>query len=169
MPNKKLTDADKAQIVWLRREGAKTEDIAKKLQISRKTVSKILNEEGNSQMLAEYDQKLQKSMQEFLESQQGTVQALIKQILESSGKDIAKARLGEKMKALKVLIEAFPAKQTDGEIPVRFSLWGKEIQVADWREEHPRDEDGKFADKGGEKKSSAQRIKGVFERRKSKK
>jgi len=52
---------------------------------------------------------------------------------------------------------------------VRFSLWGKEIQVADWREEHPRDEDGKFADKGGEKKSSAQRIKGVFERRKSKK
>lgn len=107
MPNKKLTDADKAQIVWLRREGAKTEDIAKKLQISRKTVSKILNEEGNSQMLAEYDQKLQKSMQEFLESQQGTVQSLIRQILESSGKDIAKARLGEKMKALKVLSEIF--------------------------------------------------------------
>ena len=42
--------------------------------------------------------------------------------------------------------------------------------MADWREEeHPRDEDGKFADKGGDKKSSAQRIKGVFERRKSKK
>ena len=53
---------------------------------------------------------------------------------------------------------------------MRFSLRGKEIQVADWREEeHLRDEDGKFADKGGEKKSSAQRIKGVFERRKSKK
>lgn len=110
MANKKLTDADKAQIVWLRREGAKTEDIAEKLQISRKTVSKILNEEGNSQILAEYDQKLQKSMQEFLESQQGTVQSLIKKILESSAKDIAKAHLGEKMKALKVLIEAFPVK-----------------------------------------------------------
>ena len=39
-----------------------------------------------------------------------------------------------------------------------------------WREEeHPRDNDGKFADKSGDKKSSAQRIKDVFERRKSKK
>lgn len=51
---------------------------------------------------------------------------------------------------------------------MRFSLRGKEIQVADWREEeHPRDNDGKFADKGGDKKSSAQRIKDVFERRKT--
>lgn len=115
MPNKKLTDADKAQIVWLRREGAKTEDIAKKLQISRKTVSKILNEEGNSQKLAEYENRVQKSMQEFLESQQGTVQALIKKILDSSRKDIEKAPLSVKMKALKVLIEAFPASQTDGD------------------------------------------------------
>ena len=40
--------------------------------------------------------------------------------------------------------------------------------MADWREEeHPRDEDGKFTDKGGDKKSSAQRIKDVFERRKT--
>lgn len=119
MPNKKLTDADKAQIVWLRREGAKTEDIAKKLQISRKTVSKILNEEGNSQMLAEYDQKLQKSMQEFLESQEGTVQSLIKKILDSSGKDIEKAPLSVKMKALKVLCDIFaPTQAAENDVSV---------------------------------------------------
>lgn len=114
MANQKLTDADKAQIIWLRREGAKTEDIAKKLQISRKTVSKILNEEGNSQKLAEYDQKVQKSMQEFLEGQQGTVQSLIKKILDSSGKDIEKAPLSVKMKVLKVLCDIFAPTQADG-------------------------------------------------------
>ena len=51
---------------------------------------------------------------------------------------------------------------------MRFSLWGKEIQVADWREEeHSRIEDGKFTDKGGDKKSSVEKIKGFFERRKT--
>lgn len=50
---------------------------------------------------------------------------------------------------------------------MRFSLRGKEIQVADWREEeHPRDEDGKFTDKGGDKRSSIDRIKRIIEERK---
>ena len=50
---------------------------------------------------------------------------------------------------------------------MRFSLRGKEIQVADWREEeHPRDEDGKFADKGGKKVSSIDRIRRIIEERK---
>ena len=50
---------------------------------------------------------------------------------------------------------------------MRFSLRGKEIQVADWREEeHPRDEDGKFTDKGGKKVSSIDRIRRIIEERK---
>lgn len=50
---------------------------------------------------------------------------------------------------------------------MRFSLWGKEIQVVDWREEeHPRIEDGKFTDKGEKKVSSINRIKRILEERK---
>lgn len=40
--------------------------------------------------------------------------------------------------------------------------------MTNWKEsEHPRDKDGKFTDKGGEKKSSVERIKDVFEKRKT--
>ena len=39
-----------------------------------------------------------------------------------------------------------------------------------WREEeHPRDEDGKYTDKGGEKKSSVERIRHIIEKRKQEK
>ena len=39
-----------------------------------------------------------------------------------------------------------------------------------WREEeHPRDNDGKFADKGGEKKSSVERIRHIIEKHKQEK
>ena len=46
-------------------------------------------------------------MQEFLEAQQGTVQALIHDILESVQGDIKEAKLRDKMGALKILVEAF--------------------------------------------------------------
>ena len=50
---------------------------------------------------------------------------------------------------------------------MRFSLRGKEIQVADWREEeHPRIEDGTFTYKNADKRSSIDRIKRIMEERK---
>ena len=50
---------------------------------------------------------------------------------------------------------------------MRFSLWEQEMQVADWREEkHPRDNDGKFTDKGEKKVSSIDRIRRILEERK---
>ena len=50
---------------------------------------------------------------------------------------------------------------------MRFSLRGKEIQVADWREEeHPRIEDGTFTYKDADKRSSIDRIKRIMEERK---
>ena len=53
---------------------------------------------------------------------------------------------------------------------MRFSLRGKEMQVADWREEeHPRDKDGKFTDKGEKKAGSIDRIKSIVEKRKQEK
>lgn len=53
---------------------------------------------------------------------------------------------------------------------MRFSLRGKEIKVTDWREEeHPRDKDGKFTDKGEKKAVSIDRIKSIVEKRKQEK
>ncbi len=53
---------------------------------------------------------------------------------------------------------------------MRFSLREKEMQVADWREEeHPRDKDGKFTDKGEKKAVSIDRIKSIVEKRKQEK
>lgn len=117
MANIKLTEADKAQIVWLRAQGATTKDIAEKLHVTRKTVSTILNDKNAESKVTEYQAKVTElvtqSMREFLDEQQGTVQSLIRQILESASGDIAKARLGEKMKALETLAKVFPVRQDE--------------------------------------------------------
>ena len=117
MANIKISEADKAQIVWMRAQGASTVDIAEKLHVTRKTVSTILNDKNAQSKVTEYQAKVTEmvtqSMKEFLDEQQGTVQSLIRQILESASGDIAKARLGEKMKALETLAKVFPVRQDE--------------------------------------------------------
>ena len=117
MANIKISEADKAQIVWMRAQGASTVDIAEKLHVTRKTVSTILNDKNAQSKVTEYQAKVTemvtRSMKEFLDEQQGTVQSLIRQILESASGDIAKARLGEKMKALETLAKVFPVRQDE--------------------------------------------------------
>lgn len=117
MANIKISEADKAQIVWMRAQGASTVDIAEKLHVTRKTVSTILNDKNAQSKVTEYQSKVTEmvtqSMKEFLDEQQGTVQSLIRQILESASGDIAKARLGEKMKALETLAKVFPVRQDE--------------------------------------------------------
>ena len=117
MANIKISEADKAQIDWMRAQGASTVDIAEKLHVTRKTVSTILNDKNAQSKVTEYQAKVTEmvtqSMKEFLDEQQGTVQSLIRQILESASGDIAKARLGEKMKALETLAKVFPVRQDE--------------------------------------------------------
>ena len=104
----KLSNADRAQIIQLYAQGNVTQaELAEKYHVNRSAIAKLLNEKESIQKVTEYKEKVYKSMQEFLESQQGTVQALIHDILESVQGDIKGAKLRDKMGALKILVEAF--------------------------------------------------------------
>lgn len=105
----KLSNVDRAQIIQLYAQGNVTQaELAEKYHVTRSAIAKLLNEKESIQKVTEYKEKVYKSMQEFLESQQGTVQALIHDILESVQGDIKGAKLRDKMGALKILVEAFP-------------------------------------------------------------
>lgn len=104
----KLSNVDRAQIIQLYAQGNVTQaELAEKYHVTRSAIAKLLNEKESIQKVAEYREKVYKSMQDFLESQQGTVQALIRDILESVQGDIKEAKLRDKMGALKILVEAF--------------------------------------------------------------
>lgn len=104
----KLSNVDRAQIIQLYAQGNVTQaELAEKYHVTRSAIAKLLNEKESIQKVTECREKVYKSMQEFLESQQGTVQALIRDILESAQGDIKEARLRDKMGALKILVEAF--------------------------------------------------------------
>lgn len=104
----KLSNVDRAQIIQLYAQGNVTQaELAEKYHVTRSAIAKLLNEKESIQKVAECREKVYKSMQEFLETQQGTVQALIRDILESVQGDIKEAKLRDKMGALKILVEAF--------------------------------------------------------------
>ena len=104
----KLSNVDRAQIIQLYAQGNVTQaELAEKYHVTRSAIAKLLNEEESVKKVTEYKEKVYKSMQEFLESQQGTVQALIHDILASVQGDIKEAKLRDKMGALKILVEAF--------------------------------------------------------------
>ena len=104
----KLSNVDRAHIIQLYAQGNVTQaELAEKYHVTRSAIAKLLNEEESVKKVTEYKEKVYKSMQEFLESQQGTVQALIHDILESVQGDIKGAKLRDKMGALKILVEAF--------------------------------------------------------------
>ena len=104
----KLSNVDRAQIIQLYAQGNVTQaELAEKYHVTRSAIAKLLNEKESVKKVTEYKEKVYKSMQEFLESQQGTVQALIHDILESVQGDIKGAKLRDKMGALKILVEAF--------------------------------------------------------------
>lgn len=104
----KLSNVDRAQIIQLYAQGNVTQaELAEKYHVTRSAIAKLLNEKESIQKVTECREKVYKSMQDFLESQQGTVQALIRDILESVQGDIKGAKLRDKMGALKILVEAF--------------------------------------------------------------
>lgn len=104
----KLSNVDRAQIIQLYAQGNVTQaELAEKYHVTRSAIAKLLNEKESVKKVTEYKEKVYKSMQEFLEAQQGTVQALIHDILESVQGDIKGAKLRDKMGALKILVEAF--------------------------------------------------------------
>ena len=106
----KLSNADREQIILLYAQGNVTQaELAKKFNVSTTAIAKLLAKGESCEKVKKYEEKVYKSMQEFLESQQGTVQALIHDILESAQGDIKEAKLRDKMGALKILVEAFPA------------------------------------------------------------
>ena len=106
----KLTNADKEQMILLYAQGGVTqEELAQKYHVTRSAVAKLLSKSESIQKVTKYEEKVYKSMQEFLEEQQGTVQALIKDILDSAAGDIKEAMLRDKMGALKRLSEVFPS------------------------------------------------------------
>lgn len=106
----KLSNADREQIILLYAQGNVTQaELAKKFNVSTTAIAKLLAKGESCEKVKKYEEKVYKSMQEFLEAQQGTVQALIHDILASVQGDIKEAKLRDKMGALKILVEAFPA------------------------------------------------------------
>ena len=104
----KLSNADREQIILLYAQGNVTQaELAKKFNVSTTAIAKLLAKGESCEKVKKYEEKVYKSMQEFLESQQGTVQALIHDILVSVQGDIKGAKLRDKMGALKILVEAF--------------------------------------------------------------
>lgn len=104
----KLTDRQRKQIIAEYASGGVSQrELAQRYQVSQKTISKILSTEEVRQMVSDKKNENTRSMLEFLDAQKGIAQNLISQLLQSSGEDIQKASLRDKMGAIKILSEVF--------------------------------------------------------------
>lgn len=114
----KLTDRQRKQIIaeYINGGGAVSQrTLAARYQVTQKTISKILNAPDVQGKVSEVKESNSKSMIEFLESQRGSVQTIMRTILDGAVKDLEKASLRDKMGALKILNEVFGVSGTESE------------------------------------------------------
>ena len=115
----KLTDLQKKKIVaeYVAGDGNITQAVlAKKYNVSQKTISLILNNPEISKKIFEKKRENTLSMLEWLDEQKNTAQSLMQKILDTSINNIEGACLRDKMGALKILSDVFmQAKDTSSE------------------------------------------------------
>lgn len=111
----KLTDRQRKQIIaeYVAGDGKISQTLlAKKYNVSQRTISTILNNKEISKKVLEKKEQNTLSMLEWLDEQKEVAQILMKKILDSSAQNIDDACLRDKMGALKILSEVF--SQTNG-------------------------------------------------------
>lgn len=107
----KLTDRQRKQIIAEYVEGGISQRaLAKKYNVSQKTISAILANKEVRQKVSDKKNENTLSMLAFLDSRKEKAQSLMDAILDSARSDIKKAPLRDKMGAFKILSESFGGK-----------------------------------------------------------
>ena len=111
----KLTDRQRKQIIAEYVEGGISQRaLAKKYNVSQKTISTILSNTEVRQKVLDKKNENTLSMLAFLDSRKEKAQSLMDAILDFARADIKKAPLRDKMGAFKILSESFGGKSGDG-------------------------------------------------------
>lgn len=107
----KITEIQRQQIIstYISGNGDISQAVlAQKYQVSRSTISKILNSEEVKKLINEKKEQNILSMLEYIESKQGEAQSLMSEILAKAGVKLkADNSLRDLMGALKILAEVF--------------------------------------------------------------
>lgn len=107
----KLTDRQRKQIIAEYVEGGISQRaLAKKYNVSQKTISTILTDKEVRQKVSDKKNENTLSMLAFLDSRKEKAQSLMDAILDAAQSDIKKAPLRDKMGAFKILSESFGGK-----------------------------------------------------------
>lgn len=111
----KLSDRQRKQIIAEYVEGGISQRaLARKYNVSQKTVSTILANTEVRQKVSDKKNENTLSMLAFLDSRKEKAQRLMDAILESAESDIKNAPLRDKMGAFKILSESFGGKNGEG-------------------------------------------------------
>ena len=112
----KLTDRQRKRIAAVYANGGISQrELAKRYNVTQKTISTILNTPEVKQKVSEKKEENTLSMLEFMESQKDQAQTLMQKILSCAEADIKKASLRDKMGAFKILSDVFCGKNGNDE------------------------------------------------------
>lgn len=104
----KLTDAQKKQIIAEYASGGISQSsLAKRYNVTQKTISKILSDEKVYQKVSEIKEENTLSMMAFLESKRGMAQSLISAAMDSIQAKIETASVKDNIALIKAFTEAF--------------------------------------------------------------
>lgn len=103
------------EVIALAVTGLSQRAIAEKLSISQATVSKILQDNKNSQKLSKAQEVIESNQEVIKISNQKTAHNVIDKIITGLEKDLERASLKDKRELLKTLVELFGMPEADNE------------------------------------------------------
>jgi predicted transcriptional regulator len=103
------------EVIALAVTGLSQRAIAEKLSISQATVSKILQDNKNSQKLSKAQEVIENNQEVIKISNQKTAHNVIDKIITGLEKDLERASLKDKRELLKTLVELFGMPETDND------------------------------------------------------
>lgn len=103
------------EVIALAVTGLSQRAIAEKLSISQATVSKILQDNKNSQKLSKAQEVIESNQEVIKISNQKAAHNVIDKIITGLDKDLESASLKDKRELLKTLVELFGMPETDND------------------------------------------------------
>lgn len=103
------------EVIALAVTGLSQRAIAEKLSISQATVSKILQDNKNSQKLSKAQEVIESNQEVIKISNQKTAHNVIDKIITGLEKDLERASLKDKRELLKTLVELFGMPEADND------------------------------------------------------
>lgn len=103
------------EVIALAVTGLSQRAIAEKLSISQATVSKILQDNKNSQKLSKAQEVIESNQEVIKISNQKTAHNVIDKIITGLDKDLERASLKDKRELLKTLVELFGMPEADND------------------------------------------------------